>query len=84
MTDIKWEEPPTDRRSRGYGDMAEPLRDKPGEWAKVAEGISSPTLANSIKQARVKSFAPAGSFEAVSRKNPDGGVDIYARYVGEV
>lgn len=83
MTDIKWEAPEPDGRGRGaWDDTAEALRSRPGEWALVAEDVSAST-AIAIKRARLAAFAPAGSFEAVSRSASNNRrARIYARYVG--
>ncbi len=82
MTEIKWEEPPTDGRTKAdVGAIARALRERPGEWAKVHEGITSATAAQRIKRGH-GSWSPEGAFEAVSRKSGDR-IDVYARYVGE-
>ena len=84
MTDIKWQEPPTDGRIRGQWEkVAAALRGRPGEWALVRERADA-SQAIRIKRATIPAFSPAGSFEAVSRKREDGKFDVYARYVGEV
>jgi hypothetical protein len=85
---ITWEEPPpsgkgkTSWRSERWDSTAEQLRAKPGEWAKI--GRLSPSIVSSIKGAHSDSWAPSGSFEAVSRNwsTEDGKSDVYARYVG--
>lgn len=89
MTDIKWQEPPSDGRERHgkWEPVADRLRSRPGAWALIAEGVSA-SLRSNLVRGNMKAFRPAGSFEAVSR-NPRSGqsgarvVDIYARYVGE-
>lgn len=78
MTEIKWQEPPTDGRS---GDanltrvLAE-LRANPGRWALVYEGVHA---------SRASYIKARPGFEATSRKSAtvQRRCDIYARYVGE-
>lgn len=78
---IVWQDPPPDGRARNnWTAVAAALRARPGEWALVASGASS-SLATQIRSGRRVAFGPAGSFEAVSRKRPDGKHDIYARAV---
>ena len=91
MDEIRWEEPPT-ARSKYYPQgryvaIAEALRKRPGKWAVVSADTQG-NLAGFINKGRVKGFAPAGSFEAVSRVNA-GYADrnsmrftVYARFVG--
>lgn len=81
MTDIKWENPPADGRSRWTEIFAE-LRKRPNEWALVREEAPVST-ASQIKKGLLGNSRP-GEFEArsVHGDNPSRG-KIYARYVGE-
>lgn len=78
---IVWQDPPADGRSR-WAEVANALRARPGQWALVASGASS-SLATQIRSGRRVAFRPARSFEATSRKRPDGKYDIYARAVAK-
>lgn len=85
--EIKWEEPTPDGRGnkpfRDWAGISALLRDRPGEWAVVAEDVSVST-ASHIKRGRFRGFV-AGEFEAVSRNVINGRAEkIYARYVGPV
>jgi hypothetical protein len=91
MTDVEWgDPPPTNARSGGYsvlGPILKALREKPGQWAKVASSTTS-DMAGGIKTGRYVDARPAGAFEATSRLagRTDRGTamyDVYARYVGE-
>ena len=89
MTTIRFEEPPADSRSSGQypsnGEVVAALKARPGEWAliRTVSSVSSATsTAYQIRSARLSAFAPAGSFEAVSRTT-NGEYRVYARYVGE-
>jgi hypothetical protein len=87
---IAWEEPPADGRGQHeriapWPEIADALKARPGEWARVTEGqkaTTARTLAYRINTGKFVSFRPAGAFEAVSRKQGDG-TFVYARYVGE-
>jgi len=87
VEEIEWEEPPT-AKGRNYPKgvyvhIAKALRQNPGKWAIVRQDGQG-NLAVYIRQGKVKGFAPAGSFEAVSRANGLGRnhATVYARYVG--
>lgn len=66
-----------------YEEEAAELRGRPGEWALIADSAAS-SMASNIKYGTLKAFRPAGTFEAVCRKQKHGYGEIYARYVGEV
>ena len=60
--------------------IADQLRSRPGEWAKIRTATTKGTAGGTVRRIRIgkfKAFTPAGSFEATGR-----GVDIWARYVG--
>lgn len=81
---MKWQDPPGDRRrSSNYSDIARKLREQPGRWALIIEGTNA-SVTTHINKGRYKDFAPAGDFEATSRRDSTtGNVKIWARYVGE-
>lgn len=80
---IVWQDPPPDGRTvTNWNAVAAALRARPGEWALVASGVSS-SLATQIRSGRRVAFRPARSFDATSRKRPDGKHDIYARAVAK-
>jgi hypothetical protein len=92
MDEIKWEVPPT-AKGKYYGNVgkyvaiANALRKRPLEWA-IVSGDTQGNLASMIRKGKVKGFSPAGSFEAVSRTNPENTsrtnprCTVYARFVG--
>lgn len=86
---LVWEEPPAadshkpDSSSK-YQAEADEMRQNPKRWAVLAtvkDRSQAYRLKSSVEKAKYPAFAPAGSFEAVSRTN--GAVKVYARYVGE-
>jgi hypothetical protein len=85
---IKWEEPPARKTREGsgkYGPIAAALRSRPAQWAVIGEWIkprSAESAAYKIRSGKGH-FSPAGTFEAVARRKPDGTCVLYARYVGE-
>jgi hypothetical protein len=85
VNEIKWEDPPPDGRSTQWSEVTDQLRARPGSWAIVAvrRSIGSASdICEKFKTARQSpAFAPAGSFEAVTRK-VDGEYRVYARYLG--
>jgi hypothetical protein len=86
MADIVWEEPPLVPRGkfRTMG-IAEMLRARKGEWARVNEASSlhaARQQAYLINSARSASFAPAGDFESRPAE-VDGHFYVYARYLGD-
>jgi hypothetical protein len=65
--------------------IARKLIKRPDEWARVAVYTNRATMssiAQGIKKATIKAYAPAGSFEAVGR-TVDGKHGVWARYVGK-
>jgi hypothetical protein len=81
---MKWENPPEiDRRSSKSGVWAKEartLRDSPGRWAMITQGMTpgkAGQLANNIRSGVLKNFSPRGDFEATSRLGA-----VYARYMG--
>lgn len=63
--------------------IAAKLKERPGEWARVLCAVY-PSNATAISTARIKAYAPAGAYEAVTRTVKDTGrFDIWARYVGD-
>ena len=85
MTEIVWEDPPTTTRAPSHhGVWAErlaPLRDRPGEWAKVGRVHSATAL--KIKRGQMLGI-PAGEFEATLRDvdRTENKGTLYVRYVG--
>lgn len=72
---------PDTQHRRDWAKVAQALRGKPGEWAKISED-SDRSLVTHISTARLTSFSPAGAYEATSRGEGNRAT-IYARYVGE-
>lgn len=83
---VSFEEPPASTGGRAESprnrEIAEALRAKPGEWAKVESGVKNDGLAVRIRTGKAKSFAQ-GVWEATSRRNEQETIDIYARFVGD-
>jgi hypothetical protein len=87
---IKWvDNPPEPRPGRPgvgrpkYYAFAEALKRRPGQWAVL--GTASSALAHQIGAGKTVAFQPAGTFEAVSRKEANdrpGRGTIYVRYLG--
>jgi hypothetical protein len=81
---IRWEAPPKRAVQSGkYEAIAKALKANPGEWAIVSDNAPG-SYAVSIKQGILLGFAPAGSFEATTRRNSNRSkrVTVYARYIG--
>jgi len=92
MTVIRWENPPpTPFAPKGprtlrpdpMADVAEELQRWPGRWGVVFEGANATAggLAQTIRTARMQTWAPPGAFEACYRKDAEVTV-VYARYIG--
>ena len=86
MSELKFEAPPSQRRITWgrHHEVARKLKAKPGEWAVVGVYNASNTaasIARQVKRGVLTAYAPAGSFEAMSR-TVDGEYRAYARYVG--
>jgi len=80
---IRWEDPP-DGAVYQWDEIADALRDRPGEWALIVEPASvslTTTLAYQIRNGYRPAFQPAGSFQAKAYVK-SGDLRVYARYVG--
>lgn len=62
-----------------------PLRERPGEWARIRGGYTNPTAARAyaaiVRKGRQLGI-DEGEFETATRKNDEGTWDVFARYVG--
>jgi hypothetical protein len=79
---LVWEEPPPDAGNSGrWGAEADELRRNTGKWARIAE-LGTPkmayNLAHQIKTGALKSFKPAGAFDARTKATC-----VWVRHVGE-
>ena len=87
MSGLIWEEPPSAaRRTRtAWERVADDLRARPGEWARIRDGLNGAnagTIAHRIRTGFYRGFRPAGDFEAVSRTQGTASA-VYARYLGD-
>ena len=73
---VEWEDPPESERGKPIDHrlFASLLRSRPGQWARLPRV----TDVFVIKNGGLPAYRPAGSFEAVMRRQR-----VYARYVGE-
>lgn len=85
MDEIEWNDPPVrHRRTHNWEPVAAALKERPGQWAKVAAGDAHRQTPYNIANGQINAFKPAGAFEGRSRIAADGTYDVYARYVGGV
>jgi hypothetical protein len=87
MDEIVWEDPPpapiTGRRS-DWPERLRPLVDHPKRWAKVAHYPSNSGAFDPARKIRRGEYPLVlGKWEAEARRNPDGGSDLYVRYLGD-
>ncbi len=92
MTDddvFRWENPPPDAKGRNGKSLitheliASRLRGRPGHWALIHTTSAPSAIPRNITLGRIRAYAPAGTFQAVSRRVGDE-FRIYVRFVGEV
>lgn len=91
---LRWEDPPAPVAGLPRGvprtfacrwrDVSDSLRYRPGQWAVIYEGTQAMASHHAIRINDGRgSFAPAGVFEAVTRKvGPSQTRVVYARYLG--
>jgi hypothetical protein len=68
-----------------HAPIAAALRETPGEWALVGNYVwqgAGTSAARVITIGRLRSYQPAGSFEAEVRIGHEGDAFVWARYVG--
>jgi hypothetical protein len=83
---FRWEEPPVTRgrEPRDWTAVLGRLKDRPGEWARVAEtdtANNAAATAYSIRHGNYSGIRP-NQYDAVSR-SVEGRFCVYARWVGE-
>lgn len=85
---LEWKEPPNPVRYKKnnmkWHDIASMLRERPNEWALVAEDVN-PSLVTHIRRGRLKAFEPEGTFDASGQGRNDRGYtkELYVRFIGE-
>jgi hypothetical protein len=85
----QFEVPPTTARSRAispskWTEVAEALRERPGEWARVSTHQteeSAKQAASGIRNGNRSGFEPKGTFDAVFGAGNDDDFGVWARYV---
>lgn len=84
MSGIEFGELPPSLRNKNpvsYAQVAQQLKSRPGEWAKILTASSSHGASNvqtGIQNAGLAAFRPLGAFESTKR-----GLEVWARYVGD-
>lgn len=88
MSDLVWEEPPVTtsggNRPLEWPARLAPLRERPGQWARVSKHLNGPaasSTANDLRKGRRPGVDPA-EFEFTGR-TIDGEGYVYARFIGE-
>jgi hypothetical protein len=72
------------RGSRDWEQVATQLKAEPGVWFNIGTDLPI-SIGTNIQTARLRSFAPAGTYEATIRGRNEAGraKAVFARYVGE-
>lgn len=89
MSDLKWESPPSPQANRRgqskWKDIVDQLKQRPGEWAIVAEPATPERArwtASNLNNGRYPPMPKDAGFE-IRISAPSGGpYRVYARYVG--
>jgi len=77
-----WDDPTPNPR-RDWSEIANQLRERPGEWLRIFEHGPTST-ANAIRQGDVKAVRPVDGFQVTTRNNvshPRKTCSLYLRYV---
>lgn len=82
---IEWSEPPTARRGKAAADqqyiaIADALKARPGQWAKIIDGSKDTSVVTKIKKGTLAAFEPEGAFDATGRRSEDGYITVWARF----
>lgn len=67
-SELTWENPPPKRNKYDWAVIAEQLRDRPGEWAKIFDRDRS-SLATAIRIKGIKALHPDKGFEVRTANN---------------
>lgn len=69
---VVWENPPPSRRERyDWAQIAQDLRDRPGEWMKVFDN-DRVSLTQAIRQGSIRALAPSKGFVVSTRHTKRG------------
>jgi len=74
---FRWETPPPRAAQGHWRQIADQLIAEPGRWALVLTKASR----NGSGNVRVALHRYGGAFQAAERRQPDGTLNIYARYI---
>lgn len=86
VASVEWTEPaPPAHVKYDWKLIAEQLRERPGEWAKVFEK-DRVSLVNALRQSKMKALLPSEGFEVLTRNNVRGAgsertCTLYMRWV---
>ena len=81
--DVEWSAPPPVINSRDWEEIGRQLRDRPGQWARVAHALSASTsgsIAHQIRTGKYPKRGKGGRFDAKARK-VDHKYLVFARWV---
>lgn len=66
--EVTWEEPPSGRRRYDWSAIAQQLRERPGQWAKIFDHDRS-SLATAIRIKGIHALLPEKGFEVRTANN---------------
>lgn len=85
VAEVTWEDPPSGRQRYDWNAIAEQLRQRPGEWAKIFDRDRS-SLATAIRIRGIHALLPEKGFEIKTANNTRAKprtCTLYLRYVPE-
>ena len=86
VSDVTWETPPSVRVRYDWRAIAEHLRQRPGQWAKIFDDDKT-SLVNALRQGSIKVLDPDLGFQCRTRNNtryPTRRCTLYMRWVPPV
>jgi hypothetical protein len=76
--EIVWQDPPPKASTSVWAERLAPLRERPGEWARIRE--AQPAQISGLRQRLVRTAALKDVFEFRSHKVSDTQAELYARF----
>lgn len=80
---VTWEEPPDPQRRYDWSAIADELKSRPGEWAKVFNNDRA-SIVTALRQGAIRVLDPELGFESRTRNNvrePERRCSLYMRWV---
>lgn len=77
--EIVWQDPPPKTTTSVWAERLAPLRERPGQWARIRE--SEPAKISGLRQRLARTVALKEAFEFRTHRVSDTQAELYARFI---